>query len=45
MIPTVFVLAAVGIWGVYKIVTLTVENNELKSENEFLKNQLVGSKL
>ena len=43
MIPTFFVLVAVGLWGVYKIITLTVENKELKTENEFLKTRLAGS--
>lgn len=45
MIPTFFVLVAVGLWGAYKIVTLTVENKELKSENGVLKNRLAGNKV
>jgi hypothetical protein len=44
MIPTFFVLVAIGIWGGYKILTLMVENKELKIENEFLKTRLAGSK-
>jgi hypothetical protein len=37
MIPTFFVLVAVGLWAAYKIISLTVENRDLKAEVQFLR--------
>lgn len=40
MIPAIIVEVVIGIIALYKIISLTMENNDLKNENDALKQKL-----